>query len=1106
MNGSLCRRSGNIDLKLIAKRGFKFLLILLVTAILGVAGIALRVLYAPIDLPYASTLISDEVSKLAPSLEISFDTAEFGWDWGTVRPWTRITDIRVRDIYGRMDGFIPEARVSLSREALLGGKFGIREIDLVRPVINIMDIDGYRAPQDPDNSNLFDGSEQLVEDPTKPAVVATRSDPSMLKPLVRVASRFGRRLSLPGTELNAITIQSGYVSVSIPDSAEKAEILIASARLFRGDNTLVGEAIVDGSLGNRPVTVRLNGELEPFTRQVALSLDIQNIEPNQLQAAFSLPEAVNDLKASIDIVSDIEVTAQQGLTRADISINSSEAVLSHPGRFPTPARISTLNGRVLYDPLSKTMQISTLSLALPASKIDITGSLSWLSGGEFPMIDLVAALDQASLVDILKYWPDLKHMDAPGKRGTRGWVEDNIRAVKASNAVFELKIDTDGLGAFSEGSPYRLSFDFSDTVSGYYKNLPDITEASGSARLTNNSFSLDVGSGRIGDVTLDGSNVQLSNLQDRARSRGTFTVEVDGPIAQVLEILDHEPLKLLSKANIAPSQFEGMALGTAVIGMPLGADTAAGDIHMSASADVSKLSVVDLIPNIAITDGDVKARVTQDSLDVFGIALLGENPMSFEYHQPLGRSGSGANTPGLVRAEGLVGPDTLSLFGADISDFVEGDMIADVTLRIEAGGVSGGDFTADATDIKLMVPQLLWAKPTGSPATVSGSLEFMDNAVSVSPLTVQGSDIDLSAVLDWNELDRDQGAILRGTIEANRLGLNELTADLLIDASQPTQINVKARQIDLAPFLSVSDERDRSNVASDPETESVDFYLNLAADKAMFLNAQYISDLTLQSAFEEGQPVSATLTGVGKSGNPVSLIIEASESPEKNLAIAAPDGGSLLRASGLFAHIVGGDFTFNGSIKGWSETLEISGTAEMKDYLVTSSAKLGEGVSDGVISGIDEYVSEKDMAFKTLSLPFIYRLGLMDISKMRANGDSAGITMEGQLDNWKKELNMNGVLVPAYGINSFLGKIPLLGTLLTGGKGKGIFAVAYRVKGPMSNPEFKINPLSGLAPGIFRSIFEGRKGKIQNNERDQLDRDAAAEAIKDKETGKEQGE
>jgi hypothetical protein len=49
--------------------------------------------------------------------------------------------------------------------------------------------------------------------------------------------------------------------------------------------------------------------------------------------------------------------------------------------------------------------------------------------------------------------------------------------------------------------------------------------------------------------------------------------------------------------------------------------------------------------------------------------------------------------------------------------------------------------------------------------------------------------------------------------------------------------------------------------------------------------------------------------------------------------------------------------------------------------------------------------------------------------------------------------------------------VPILGKLLLGGEGQGLFAANYRAVGPIDDPKISVNPLSALAPGFLRNLF-----------------------------------
>ena len=69
-----------------------------------------------------------------------------------------------------------------------------------------------------------------------------------------------------------------------------------------------------------------------------------------------------------------------------------------------------------------------------------------------------------------------------------------------------------------------------------------------------------------------------------------------------------------------------------------------------------------------------------------------------------------------------------------------------------------------------------------------------------------------------------------------------------------------------------------------------------------------------------------------------------------------------------------------------------------------------------------------------------------------------------------QELNIKGVIAPAYSLNTMLGKIPLVGNLLSGKDGT-VFAANYSIKGNLSSPDININPLSALSPNSIKELF-----------------------------------
>jgi hypothetical protein len=82
-----------------------------------------------------------------------------------------------------------------------------------------------------------------------------------------------------------------------------------------------------------------------------------------------------------------------------------------------------------------------------------------------------------------------------------------------------------------------------------------------------------------------------------------------------------------------------------------------------------------------------------------------------------------------------------------------------------------------------------------------------------------------------------------------------------------------------------------------------------------------------------------------------------------------------------------------------------------------------------------------------------------------------GATCEGVLDYSANRVSLRGNYIPAYGLNQAAGRaLFFLGTP----SHEGLFAYTFDIVGPASGPTLRVNPISGMMPGMFRKLFEFR--------------------------------
>jgi uncharacterized protein YhdP len=128
------------------------------------------------------------------------------------------------------------------------------------------------------------------------------------------------------------------------------------------------------------------------------------------------------------------------------------------------------------------------------------------------------------------------------------------------------------------------------------------------------------------------------------------------------------------------------------------------------------------------------------------------------------------------------------------------------------------------------------------------------------------------------------------------------------------------------------------------------------------------------------------------------------------------------------------------------------------------------------LTGIVNVLSGEGIEFKRAKGDFEAVEGRISSDLLRIYGSALGLTAQGSVDIDQNLADLRGTVVPAYAVNQVLGAIPLLGDILTGGEGEGVFAVTYTMTGPLDDPVVAVNPLAALAPGFLRGLFDVGNG------------------------------
>ncbi|HEX2759555.1 MAG TPA: AsmA-like C-terminal domain-containing protein, partial [Rhizomicrobium sp.] len=152
---------------------------------------------------------------------------------------------------------------------------------------------------------------------------------------------------------------------------------------------------------------------------------------------------------------------------------------------------------------------------------------------------------------------------------------------------------------------------------------------------------------------------------------------------------------------------------------------------------------------------------------------------------------------------------------------------------------------------------------------------------------------------------------------------------------------------------------------------------------------------------------------------------------------------------------------------------DFTGSLTVKDFTMVNQSLLARLFSAGSLTGFGDLMGGDGMTLDELNMPFSSRNNVISVNGARVRGPAIGASADGYIDRPKGMLALKGSLVPAYGVNSLISNVPLLGDILASKKGEGIFGITYSMAGNAEQPTITTNPLSILTPGILRRIFEG---------------------------------
>lgn len=839
-----------------------------------------------------------------------------------------------------------------------------------------------------------------------------------------------------------------------------------SAKVRLTDKGAVVSSTIDLKSGNG--LMRLGGASTPV-RFVSLkaAFDPKTNAFDDVHAAFD----VDGTSGAIDGRVALALADDRRNVRAlDFALTGQGLTLKPGGFFTEPLELNRIALEGRYEIPARRLTLSAVEAAfldvVMKGAIDLRRAAPGANSS--PAIKVALRMDGAlDPSRILRGWP--QHLAI----GVREFIATRLPAAQVQNLAFALDLP---MGAFAAGKAMpdeamTLTFDVSGATAIYTPGMTPLSAASGKAKLTGNRFVISEARGRVGSVAVSNGVIDFTHLSPKG-APVTYTFDFDGAAKDILNVLNEEPLALLKSTRLSPDQFVGMGRARVRITRPNLRLADRSAYEYAGVATFQNLTVTDFYHGIDLMKATGKLDLKSKSMNLVANADFGGSPIRIDWLQRFYAAEGRSN----FKVSGTIDSTTGDVFGVPTRQFMRGPVDFSVAAAGELGAIESLQLEADFTKASLTLESLGWRKPQGVRAIGKIESKFDKGAVSIERATLDGEDIAVDGAARFSAA----GVIEEAAFQRFYLGG---AADFSVSASRNETGALDATLT--GSFLNSGHFVKRLIAApprdpEEPDPWSGGLHLRARVDELVLRGDTRYRDASLDLRSADDRLQALDFSARTAAGKPVAVNLKptgAQTGPTQMLEARSDDIGALLAGVFGVTSITGGEGSMEMSVRPKTENAPgvVEGVLEARGMRVVKAPLLARVFAAGSFDGLSDLLNGQGIELAKARADFAFSDGVVRIRDARATGPSVGITGAGEISTGAESaVSLSGAIAPAYQVNSLLGKAPLVGGIFVNRAGEGLVALSYNVTGPASAPTVSVNPLSALAPGVIRRMFEGR--------------------------------
>lgn len=860
----------------------------------------------------------------------------------------------------------------------------------------------------------------------------------------------------PKDLLLAMRIDPGAFSADMPISAMLRADIGADGTVSRAEARVVAGA---GNFGDPN---------EPANR-VLIDEAHLSLRWDQASRTLIAPIEVSSGNSRVSLIVGAEGPAEANapwmiaVSRGIISIAPAERT-----REP-PLLIDRIDFRARFDPFKKRIDIDRGDFTGMAAGIAMSGSIDY--SGQDPLIALGVAGTRMSALTFKRIWPIFVASDV------RAWVAGSLfggaidRIVIATHAPLST-LRKDGPPIPDDGLSVEIAA--RNAVLRPIDALPMLRDCDVNVRIKGRNVEVKVGrgvaelpSGR--KMTLTNGSFEVPDT-DPKRPPSRIKMRVEGTVDAVAELVAMEPIREPSGALFDSATTRGAVTGTIVINTPVAKEIDRKEVTYQVEAEIANFSAERFVRGYKAEAQSMRVSANTQGIQARGEMRIGGTPAFVEYRKPAGAGDAE------VRLQATLDDAGRSRFGLDTAGALSGP----VPVRL-AGRIGSGDhdsrFSVELDLLQARIVDLMpgWNKPAGKATRASVVIVEKQQSIRFEDIVIEGGGVSVRGAV---EMDSD-GEIVSANLPIFALSEGDkasLRAERTSDGAM--RLALRGDVFDGRGFVKAA-----MKGSADPKRSAArDIDLDIRLGAVAGFNGEAMRGVEARMTRRAGQVRAFSLNA--KIGRDSTVIGDLRGRGGRQVVyVETDDAGGLFRFSDTYPRIVGGHMWAAMDPPSGDQSPQ-TGVLNIRDFLVRGEPALDRVAASpapgAVEGGLRSAPQTTGVQFSRMKVDFTRSAGKLTIRDGVVWGPAVGATLDGELDYVRDQVRMRGTFVPAYALNNILARIPIVGFFLGGNENEGLLGVTFEVAGSPSAPTLRVNPISAVAPGFLRKIFEFRRAEDRN--------------------------